>query len=505
MAGPITDGLSDTTSEDVTKELFVSPKVFVQLPNDGSGCAVNDPKSVASGNAGDGGSGRAGDSEWARTLKDFHWSLVGILSGLLGIALLSWWLWGSYFGVDVFASLSFVGDDSWCSKEGEAVGVHCFGDYSAIRIESLITPLTGPEGVYPPSSRILRATPWLVDRLFGFRAGLILFLAVSAAAALVPAVWASLRLPYALRPVVLTTLGIATVPFLSLVDRGQLLAIAVPSIFAFMLLSMRQDAWLALAALAPAVAIKPQFAVVVVLFAVLRQWRLFFVGSVGAALIVLAPFIIFGRDLKAALGGWIESASNWAASVPLTQEWPSNLSFASGVRRTIEAVVMGPAENVLGNSQNSLLAVADSAYVAGAVALSALVVGVLVLLGRHLDRLLLLAALLAVGSFTIGVSWIYYSCIALPLAALTFRSATGQAIRMSQGRWARVAGVMLIFSIIVSLTPVLVPLSLDAGKAVPNAMVLVISMSWLTFIVVTGISAVAERPKSRGTSNRGEE
>ena len=462
------------------------------------------PESTGPAQASVEGAGLTNDRAWRDAFDAHAWSLVGLLSGLLGLALASWWFWGSYFQVDVFASLSFVGDDGWCIRDSEAVGVHCFGDYAAIRIESLTAPLAGPEGVYPPSTRLLRIVPWLMDNVFGFRAGLILFLIASAAASLVPAYWASSRLPISLRPVVILTLGVATVPFISLIDRGQLLALAVPSLFLFMLASSRNHPWLALLALVPAVATKPQFALVLTLFAVIRQWRPFLVGVVGAVLIVLGPFALFGRDFVPALLEWIENSSSWAQSVPLTLGWPSNLSFPSTIRKTVDMGLNGPLGGLLGERRETIVAVPDSMYAFAMVAIGVVIVALLVLFGRHLNRMLVIAALLAVASFTLSVSWIYYACIALPIAAIIFRSPAKQDSIRNEGWWTQSTKVMLVVSVVLSLTPILVPLSIAAGQAVPNAMAPITSLSWLIFVVLTAIAALRCRLMSHGARALGE-
>lgn len=99
------------------------------------------------------------------------------------------WVYGSYFKGDPYSYISFAGADGWCDPMSEALGVHCFGDYSAIRFTGFLDQVSGPESVYLPMSRIATLFISIPISFLGFRFGI----SLSAVLIYVAIVWGTIR------------------------------------------------------------------------------------------------------------------------------------------------------------------------------------------------------------------------------------------------------------------------------------------------------------------------
>jgi len=426
------------------------------------------------------------------TATKTQWRSVSWLSALLGPAILSWWILGSYFGVDVFATLSFWGADGWCQTPQEGLGSHCFGDYAAIRFESILQPAVGPESVYPLSTRFIRIVPWSVGQLLGFQAGLIVFMVICIIALLIPSFWAASKVHGYSRPTVVLTTAIATVPFISLLDRGQILALAVPFLFGFMFFIIRNRPEIAVICLVVATAIKPQFAILVLVFLVFRYWLPGLLALLGVGAVVAVPYLLMGIEGLSAFRGWLTSAHSWSQSVPLSSEYPINLSFASNARRVVEYLHSYVSENdQLDKGSSSILGLTDSFYnslIQGAVLIALII---LILFGRNLSRLVLISAILAISFFVLPIAFVYYSAIALPIAALIFRSPEDSKVEKN-GHLGResTARYFLVIAVVTTLSPLIIPISSPVeGEPVLNLMPLAASVAWMLFVIATCFTA----------------
>ena len=95
------------------------------------------------------------------------WAIISYTFAIL-------WVYGSYFKGDPYSYISFAGEDGWCDPTSEALGVHCFGDYSAIRFTGFLDQVSGPESVYLPLSRIATFFVSIPISLLGFQIGITL-------------------------------------------------------------------------------------------------------------------------------------------------------------------------------------------------------------------------------------------------------------------------------------------------------------------------------------------
>ena len=151
---------------------------------------------------------------------------VGIALVLLGLCLPAIFYAG-YLGLSVNVLLSFHIDDGWCAKGIQSIGQHCFGDYAGMNAAlktggHFWNPKLPTATAYPPLALLPPLAFTYLGRLAGsFALGRDLFLALLAGSLLVPAFWVARRKLWDRGPISYLTIGIATAPFLVILDRGN--------------------------------------------------------------------------------------------------------------------------------------------------------------------------------------------------------------------------------------------------------------------------------------------
>jgi hypothetical protein len=414
--------------------------------------------------------------------------LVGVLAGLLAFAVAWSFALASYFRIDVPASLSFRGDDSWCVTGREGMGLHCWGDYAAIRFRSLSDLPEGPEAPYPMATRIVRAPFMLVESIWGSQVGLALFLLCTVLCLMIPALWAVRRTSLSVGTITVAVACVATTPFLLVVDRGNLVGFAVPALFVVLLGVVRHRPWWAVAGVIAASAVKPQFALLIVLFVSLRQLRPFLGAALGSLLMFGLPFLLLGNNWAYGMKAWRESSVAWAGSQSIAADWPSNLSIASALHgwlthagAWIESTGLDLGGwGVEGRSTESVSVVV-------AYGLVAVIVVLLAWRGNRLPGLALAASLIAMACLVLPVSFAYYGAFALPIIAILLREGLVSS-QAHQGRF-RVVTLSLAVALVLTLTPILIP-SNQAVRDVGGEMILpsltphLATAAWLVFLIV---------------------
>jgi len=245
-------------------------------------------------------------------------------------ALMIAYVCGAYFKMDAAGLLFYKSQDGHCQIPQDSIGLHCFGDYSAIRFQSIFDSPLPPGNVYPPSTRIFLLPFHYADKLYGFRLGLFLFLAISAICLLFPIVVATREMSTRDRLFLASLCGITTYPFLFTLDRGNPIALAVPGIFIFIRVILKHDRknyYWAVLALCSSVAIKPQFILFFALFFLLREYKLFFKSLIAGLLTILIPFLIYFSRSWLEFQNWLSAVSDWGQSLSMESNYPANYSL----------------------------------------------------------------------------------------------------------------------------------------------------------------------------------
>lgn len=418
---------------------------------------------------------------WARRL-------LGSLAAGLALAIITAWVYSSYFQIDVAASLVWSGSDGYCDPDRAGMGTHCFSDYS--QFTALGTTMD-PEGSnpfirnYPP---INRAVFWLFQLLHTYVSpilALAAYVSVITVAMLVPALWSARFQGWSQRMIIVLLVGIGTYPFLAAVDRGNNIALAIPLVLWAFVAMRTQNFPQAVIAVALAAQIKPQFGLLVIAFLVVRQWRYAVIAAVSASGLFLASFALFllpgiGLDPIWEFKYFLLYTRYYSDYLPSDSVYPVNASFSHSVSQILGWVGIHP-----GSSQ--VFWIVSALVILGVVAI--------VWRGNTLPFPLWAGALLMAISLTPAVTFGYYFAGALVIAALITNQRTG--IEAREPAWLM---WLLLCALTLSLAPILIsigeassPLPVASGGVVISLVPILGSSAWLVLLAATAIRAARPR------------
>jgi len=350
--------------------------------------------------------------------------------------------------------------------------------------------------VYPVSTRIGRIPFWIVGSLGGYRAGLALFILISTLSMLFPALWAVRDLPLSLKPLFISLACVVTAPFLIMIDRGNMLALAAPALLVYLVGLVRTKPWLATSAIVLASSVKPQFAILGLALVALRLWLPALVAGLGSIAVTILPFFIFfhsqGVNL---LETWITQSVAWSGSQPLGVDWPPNISLP----RVVSKVSRGLGE--MGSHIGIEFAgFGDGASVKLFIGIAIAVVVVLLFRGRRLHPLLLGTVFLVLACLASPISYAYYGFFLIPLLAVIFR--LGPPAWPTKGHLNMLITSLMSVGMVLGLSPFLIPMS-DVSASPAGSPIIVVSLfpvlssvTWALLLVTATVKAVWP-----GTSN----
>lgn len=223
------------------------------------------------------------------------------------------WVTGSYLQTDPFNLLSYVGSDGWCAPETEGIGVHCFGDFN-----QFLEP--GKDGIAfspisAPAFLVLNALLAQVSS----RAVLIAFLGVQFAMVSVPLVVMARNSSRRELIPDLFVYTLLTLPALTLLDRGNILAWALPGLAAMAVGFLGGNRRLFCVGLVIAAVVKPQFLVLAVVPLIRRDYRTAALASSMAAIATIATFLVFDAPFER-FRYWISALAGYSAG-PTQPDW----------------------------------------------------------------------------------------------------------------------------------------------------------------------------------------
>jgi hypothetical protein len=217
--------------------------------------------------------------------------------------------------------------------------------------------------------------------------------------------------------VVFLALGAVAVPAWLAIDRGNSVGFIAPIGLVF-LIALRRQRWGVVAAMVILGAlVKPQFAVLAVVFFAARQWRMGGIAVSGIVLSNLAAYLFWPRDFPGTIFQTFHNLHQFGSSSPgLTGI--NNVSFASGVLLIPDHIMrmkmsFVPPEFLAGPRS-----------VIGNVVLVVVALGA-VLLGRRIPPVMAGVVLLACAALFPAASGRYYLVFALAVAALIVRDPEG--------------------------------------------------------------------------------
>lgn len=248
-------------------------------------------------------------------------------AALLALSVLVWWSYSSYFGESHSSLLVFTGDDGWCDSATQGFGLHCWGDYAALRFEGLFAPPSGPEAPYPLGGRLIRLPFLITEMLFGSRAGVFVFLLACSASCLAPLILISKGWNLAERNLLVMLFGLFSVGFMASLDRGNTIALTVSPLFLLCRELLRESKRAGLLTLYGVILIllKPQMFVFCLVYLSFRNKRQFIFPVLAPPVVLITTQMLLGGGMGG-VTSLITSAESWSQSLPSSAAYPTNLS-----------------------------------------------------------------------------------------------------------------------------------------------------------------------------------
>ena len=287
------------------------------------------------------------DGPWARRL------LLLLFAGLL-LALPIAWASTQYLGNEIDPALSYNAVDGWCEQGAfPGLGHHCFGDYTVAALTAShdfnlgghdfqkgafpADPNSAYTSLYPPLGQFVHVVVWIVQEgLLGNVVTFWIYLALLGLAMLAPALWVAWgrrKSPFALA--VVLVMGVAALPVIAMLDRGNSAGFAIPLVLAAMVFLGRDPAWLAPAAIVGAALVRPQFIIVALALVAIGRIRHALAAVATFVVVSLMSFFFVPGGFAAGMRAWIDNVTVFRGGFgDLNSPIPANISVA----RTITSV-----------------------------------------------------------------------------------------------------------------------------------------------------------------------
>lgn len=388
--------------------------------------------------------------------------LLTILTILVGISFLAILVLGSYFDQPITQALSFDIEDGQCDPATQGVGVHCFGDYQYVQRQ--LGPSIGayyqenPNNIYTPTGLIPNLIAKAIDKNFGQRTGLFIFLLLLTIAITVPAIHSFLRRNrnerYGATFIFLTVLA---QPFISTLDRGSSVGYALPFLMLFAVKITHKPSLLAALAIVGATAIRPQFALLAIGLLAFGHIRHFVITVFVFLSMTAASFILWPGAVKTNIAIWFRNVTSYSSGVKtdVTNKYPVNLSMRS---------VVDHIDTLLKNSFSNWLQVN---YVAISFALLIAIVGALFACRRTNTKSEVIIVSMSLPCLIPETSFVYYSMFTVVLGSLiltksSFFHQTKAEISGTTSKSKDFYQWFIVFAIAISLAPI--PFVFEVGR-----------------------------------------
>lgn len=428
------------------------------------------------------------------------------------------------YSVNVLATLTSVPEDCWLDW-GMNVGRHCFSDYAMIATmgkgphpwDSPIVLPPGYESIaigFPAAGRLTHMFFGLPAYWLGSpRLGLIAYVTALTIAVLSPAIWAARGARGLERLVIFVALGAAAIPAWGVVDRGNSTGFVVPVALVFFVALARQRWGLAAVMVILAAMIKPQFAVLAMVFFVARQWRWGGITIFGIVASNLAAYLLWPRGFPGTITQSAHDILKFNNSFKGLQD-PRNVSFARAltlIPDSIKTYQIGKLPEDFLAGPRALLGVA----------VLAIVLASLLALGRRIPPVVAGIVLLATATLAPSYAAYYYLVFVLPVAALIIREPEGppgsglfdqMALR---GDRRRAVGVCLSLAAALSIAQIALPGQsfsiplygqMGARGVVGSTELVPTTLTWAPFLWLIAcavtILSYARRPVGRAAGDR---
>jgi hypothetical protein len=434
--------------------------------------------------------------EWKNRLKlsknviaDFNMllskRLIFLLCLFAGTTFIISWMSQSYFDVNFIEVISYKPDDGICRYYNGVFGLHCFGDFSSpiAGIRDSDNPWAEPF-MYTPAGALIFYIFSALGFLFNsLTVSLVFYLGLLTICLISPIYWASTNYK-SLSPFMVLVVGMMTTPFLSGLDRANLISVSTLFLLYVSINFYRKNLTLLLVFITLCTVIKPHYIVLAILFLVLRN-KAFFVYTLITSLIiqVLATLILVKNPI---------------------QTWSSILSYWSTFNSSEIASGLVSSNISLYNSTYNLMFIIDSmsSYNFGDLKFLARLVSFFLILicltfvlffGDKIPKLYTLVFIFTLCSFFVNTTYIYYTNFAIVICALILRDPESHTGNSAQGHrfkveHYRILSYLLVFIICFTLYNLPIPTSVILPDLFSNELSsvsrLLISPLWFSWCVI---------------------
>ena len=349
---------------------------------------------------------------------------VGLATLLVALCFPAIWVYAGYRGFSFNQSLSFLVDDGWCVKGVESIGSHCFGDYAALDNVLAAGNPWSPELPFPTPYPALAWAPSIIFVLVGrltdsWVLGRDLFLAVLACSVLTPAIWAA-RGSFSRRaPLTLLLIGLASAPFLVVLDRGNTVGIVVAPLLGLAISYATGNFRRMMLFIVICALLKPQLILLVLLFLVYKKYRYLLATVAISVATTLAGFAIFPSTFPQNISDWLTVITRYSGYQTLESLFPYNLGVGRALLTILDLLQV---RSTFGESARADLAVWLQAHNSLLVILLLAIVTASIMLRKpNSNPIFPLVAVLSIAVMAPGTAFSYYLALFLVPAALVLR------------------------------------------------------------------------------------
>lgn len=351
-----------------------------------------------------------------------HISKVSISESLLGFVIfLDLILLFSSIIAESYYNLVTVGTgfDGWCDKNVFGIGVHCFSDYT---LTDLIVNEQNPWNSQYISPQNYPAAALLITLLFSKlgtalsspQIGLVLYLISMSLCLLLPSIWATKgKKPY-LKLLVVSVTGIASVPAIMALDRGNSVGFVVPALLLILIGIENRNTTYFVTGIMVASIVKPQFAFLLILPFVLARWKVLYISLMGVIVVQIVPFVLWPSNFPATIQQAVQNTLSYGGLPDFKTHFPTNVSVASSLFELTSLANPSNYENEIPQ------------FIQQHPSQITFVIVVIFYLWSFIVRKYLPTIFVSIYTFVFAstlatVSWSYYLVFAIPVAALILR------------------------------------------------------------------------------------
>jgi len=440
----------------------------------------------------------------------------------LSVALVTFVIFGAYGGVNVLA-YNYVASDRWCDLGSESLGVHCFSDFHQFVLippgETLGDALNTSQGRSPIGgvmSDIFSALGALSPR-----GALVLWVLLSALLMLIPVLWSTRGLARAQRIQSALLLGMLTLPFWAVLDRGQQMALAVPLMLMYGIALIRDRFMWAAVSAGALFLVKPYLVLLIIPLLAHRKIKPVLVWLTTVCIGLVISFLPYGLTALERIRSWTGQLlgvgevqglrfDTSPSAETITVSYPYDYSLLGGLTDVTYRV-----STVL--NVDGLLRAIEGVTLVSAL-LSAILITFLVIVRQYVEPTRWVIAVLAAANFAVTPAYSYQ--LAFTLVGIALIIAFGQSAQgddHGEVRDDRLRPGLVLVALVLSLTPLIVPLQLPSvidpfvASEIPlidNIYPMLLTILWYVFIVLTisrgfAIMRRAEKALSNTGARRG--